>query len=63
MLIDCDQCAMQDTAACGDCVVTHLLLLEDGPVRLDDQEAEALDALADHGLVPVLRLVPRAVNE
>jgi len=63
MLIDCDQCAMQATAACGDCVVTHLFRLEEGPVRIDDTEVAALEALADHGLVPILRLVPRAVNE
>ena len=25
MLIDCDQCAMQHTSACDDCVVTFLL--------------------------------------
>ena len=63
MLIDCDRCAMQDTTACGDCVVSHLLRLDDGPVEIAQGEAAALEALADHGLVPILRLVPRAVNE
>ena len=29
MLIDCEQCAMQGTSACDDCVVTFLLA--DGP--------------------------------
>lgn len=56
MLIDCDQCAMQDTDACGECVVT--VLLSEGPVDLDGDEAAALSALAEVGLVPRLKLVP-----
>ena len=57
MLIDCDVCAMRDTDACNDCVVTHLLAA--GPVELDDSETEALGNLASVGLVPRLRLIPR----
>jgi hypothetical protein len=56
MLIDCEQCAMLDTSACDDCVVTFML--SDGPVDLDDAEAVALANLAGEGLVPRLRLVP-----
>lgn len=56
MLIDCQQCAMEGTSACDDCVVTFLLA--DGPVELDDAEADALANLAGEGLVPRLRLVP-----
>lgn len=56
MLIDCDQCAMQHTSACDDCVVSVLLQL--GPVDLSGPEVEALENLADQGLVPRLRLVP-----
>lgn len=56
MLIDCQQCAMQHTTACDDCVVTFLL--DDGPVDLDDSEVVALANLAGEGLVPRLRLVP-----
>ncbi len=59
MLIDCNECAMQDTSACDDCVVGVLLRDSDGPVVLDEAEAEALDHLAQAGLVPRLRLVPR----
>ena len=55
MLIDCDCCAMKDTEACGDCVVT--VMLGEGPVDIDDTESEALSVLADAGLVPRLRLV------
>jgi hypothetical protein len=57
VLIDCDGCAMRDLA-CGDCVVTVLLGGPPGVVDMDEQEAAALDVLADSGLVPRLRLVP-----
>jgi hypothetical protein len=57
MLIDCDGCAMRDLA-CGDCVVTVLLGGPAGVVDVDEQERQALDVLADSGLVPRLRLVP-----
>ena len=57
MLIDCDGCAMRDLA-CADCVVTVLLGGPPGVVEVDDAERAALDALADSGLVPRLRLVP-----
>ncbi len=56
MLIDCEQCAMRDTSACDDCVVT--CLLGGGPVEVSDTQMEAIDNLADKGLVPKLRLVP-----
>ena len=61
MIVDCDTCAVRGPA-CGDCVVTFLLgppdwLLGDG---LPGEEMAALAVLADSGLVPPLRLVPRA---
>jgi hypothetical protein len=56
MLIDCNQCAMQHTSACDDCLVTFLL--DSGPLEIDDAESEALANLADGGLVPRLRLIP-----
>ncbi len=56
MLIDCDQCAMQHTSACDDCVVS--VLFQIGPVDLSEDEVAALDNLAENGLVPRLRLVP-----
>jgi hypothetical protein len=56
LLVDCDTCRMRDTDACSDCVVA--VLLADGPLVLDGEEREALDALAGAGLVPRLRLVP-----
>jgi hypothetical protein len=74
VLIDCDTCTVRDVA-CDDCVVGVLLgtpsvpaaaspsdeapggplPLEFGPV-----EQRALEVLADHGLIPRLRLVPPA---
>lgn len=56
MLIDCDGCAVRDLA-CGDCVVT-VLLGPPGVREVDDGERQALDVLADSGLVPRLQLVP-----
>ena len=57
MLIDCDGCAVRDLA-CGDCVVSVLLGAPPGGVEVDEGERQALDVLADSGLVPRLRLVP-----
>lgn len=57
MLIDCESCAMRETAACQDCVVTYLL--DEAPVELTEATRNALTNLADHGLVPGLKLVPR----
>lgn len=58
MTIDCDDCALDGTDACGDCVVTFILGAADGSLEIDEHEASALDNLADAGLVPPLRLVP-----
>ena len=61
MLIDCETCTVRDVE-CEDCVVTFLLatppVVAGLPlgVRLSDDEAGALQVLADHGLVPPLRL-------
>jgi hypothetical protein len=64
MLIDCDECVMQDTSACDDCVVTVLLAGQSlRRIELDATEADAIDNLADAGLVPHLRLLKHASNE
>lgn len=63
MRIDCDECALQHSEACGDCVVGHLLERWPGPVEVDRHQVIALEALAEVGLVPRLRVVRRAVNE
>lgn len=58
MIIDCDECAMQHTAACGDCVVSVLLHQAGEPFVLSSEERVALDHLAEGGLVAPLRLIP-----
>jgi len=53
--IDCDTCLVRGLA-CHDCVVTVLL----GPppeLSFDADEQQALEVLADCGLVPPLRMV------
>jgi hypothetical protein len=60
MVIDCDECTMQGTAACDDCVVTFLCDRDPGDaVVIDVEEARALRLLAEVGLVPELRHVRR----
>lgn len=54
--IDCDDCTMQGTSACADCVVTFLCGREpDEAVIIDVEEARAVRMLASAGLVPRLR--------
>lgn len=60
MRIDCDECAMQHTDACPDCVVTFLCAREpDDAVVIDVHEERELRTLHEAGLVPKLRHVPR----
>jgi len=56
--VDCDSCVARGDA-CGNCVISVLLGAPD-QVQLDAAERSALSALADHGLVPPLRLIPGA---
>jgi hypothetical protein len=56
VVIDCDRCSVRGIG-CGDCVVTVLLGGPPFGVALDDDERQALDVLADAGLVPPLRMV------
>ena len=54
VIIDCDDCAVRGPG-CQDCVVSVLLGV---PERLLADERQALEALAEVGLAPRLRLVP-----
>ncbi len=54
LTIDCDDCAVRGPG-CQDCVVSVLLGI---PETLLVDEQRALEALADVGLAPRLRLVP-----
>jgi hypothetical protein len=61
--IDCAECAMADTAACDDCVVTFIMSREPGAAVVIDVEAErALRTLHEGGLAPELRHRPRRVG-
>lgn len=55
MLIDCDACEVRGLA-CSDCVVSVLLGVPDKGAELGEPEQVAIDALANAGLVPPLRL-------
>ena len=60
LCIDCDECVLQGTEACGDCVITFLCGgIEDAPVVVDLAEARAMRILDDAGLAPPLRHSPR----
>lgn len=60
MLIDCDQCQLQHTAACEDCVVSYLLDIDDGgPVVVDVDTERALRTMHSAGLTPSTRYTPR----
>ena len=52
MLISCDDCSMQNTDACQDCVVTYLLDRPDGAVVFDAAEERALREMNRAGLLP-----------
>ena len=54
--IDCDDCLLQGTDACQDCVVTFICGREpDDAVVIDAEEHRAVRLLAGAGLVPRLR--------
>jgi hypothetical protein len=54
--ISCDDCVMQHTDACGDCVVTFICNREpDDAVIIDADEERAVRLLIRNGLVPELR--------
>lgn len=57
MRIDCDDCVMQHTDACADCIVTFLLDRPPGAVLFDVEEERAVRALQDGGLAPHSRFV------
>jgi hypothetical protein len=59
--ISCDECEMQHTDHCDDCVVTFICGREpDDAVVIDAEEARAFRLLIGAGLVPELRHVRRS---
>jgi hypothetical protein len=58
--IDCDECLMQGTSTCDDCIVTFICSREpDDALVIDVAEERALRLLSASGLVPGLRHVRR----
>lgn len=54
--IACDECQMEGTAVCADCVVSFICSREpDDAVVIDVAEVRALRLLSASGLVPELR--------
>ena len=63
MEISCDDCIMQNSSACEDCVVTFICGREPGEaVVFDVAEARAVRLLGEAGLVPPLRRQVRAAR-
>jgi hypothetical protein len=61
LVIDCDECVMQGTSTCDDCVVTFVCdRSADQPVVVGVEEVRAVRLLERAGLVPALRHVRRA---
>lgn len=61
LTISCDDCTMQGTNACDDCVVTFLCAQEpDEAIVIDAAEERAMRLLQGAGLAPRLRHVRRA---
>lgn len=62
LTIDCAECVMEGTGACGDCVVTFVVGRSPGDALIIDAAVERdLRALGSAGLVPDLRHRARAV--
>jgi hypothetical protein len=61
--ISCDECRLQHTDACDDCLVSFVLRREpDDALVIDADEAREVRRLADTGLVPALRFSSRALG-
>ena len=56
-IVDCDECVLQRTASCADCVVSFVLDREESSdaLVLDFAQARAVRLLSDAGLVAPLR--------
>lgn len=63
LLIDCNQCVLEDTVACSDCVVTFICRTDaTSTVVVDLAEVRAIRMLDAAGLVPPLRHQSRATG-
>ena len=57
--INCDDCEMQGSEHCDDCLVSALLHPPATELDIDPSLDPPLEALAGAGLIPVLRFTPR----
>ena len=56
LVISCDECALDRTTACADCVVSFVLDHEPGDaIIIDAAEERAVRLLAGGGLIPGIR--------
>jgi hypothetical protein len=56
LYISCDECVMEGTSACSECVVTFLCEREPGDaIVIDVDEVRALRLLEQGGLAPALQ--------
>jgi hypothetical protein len=61
--IDCDECVMDGTTTCDDCVVTFILNRQPGQaIEFDAEENRALHLLQSQGMVPELRHWPKRAS-
>lgn len=62
--VDCDECVMQHTEVCGDCVVSFVVGRSPGDALIVDvAEARAVRLLTNAGLLPSLRHEKRVSGE
>lgn len=60
LVISCDDCTLQHSDHCADCVVSFLCGNNEVDLVLGTDERRALHLLAEAGLAPELRLTRRA---
>lgn len=62
MIIDCSECELFKTGGCEDCFVMAVLSHKDKdtPLVLEPDEEEAIAALQEVGLVPLIKFKRRA---
>lgn len=63
MLISCDDCRMQGTDACDDCVVSYIIERPEGAVIFDAAEERAIREMNRAGLLPAVRWEARSSPE
>ena len=55
MVISCDDCVMQHSTACAECVVTHVLGADTNGVVFDVAAERVVRLLVRAGMVPALK--------